>query len=76
MVIQRSIPHKVATLEGLVNTLDGWTDSAFRIVPARGKVTNGADVKAFRDMIVTVRDRVKPPVARRSRRESKSWPNI
>ena len=35
--------------------------SAF--VPARGEVTNGADVKAFRDMIVTVRDRVKPLVA-------------
>jgi len=51
------------TLEGLVNTLDGWTDSAFRIVPARGEVTNGAAVKGFRDMIVTVRDRVKPLVA-------------
>jgi cyclase len=36
-----------------------WTDSSFRIVPARGEVTNGASVKAFRDMIVTVRDRVK-----------------
>jgi hypothetical protein len=56
-------PAQGGTLEGLVNTLDGWTDSAFRIVPARGKVTNGADVKAFRDMIVTVRDRVKPLVA-------------
>ena len=47
------------TLDGLVNTLDGWTSSAFRIVPARGKVTDGASVKAFRDVIVTVRDRVK-----------------
>ena len=56
-------PAQGGTLEGLVNTLDGWTDSAFRIVPARGKVTNGAEVKAFRDMIVTVRDRVKPLVA-------------
>jgi hypothetical protein len=56
-------PAQGGTLEGLVNTLDGWTDSAFRIVPARGKVTNGADVKAFRDMIVTVRDRVKPLIA-------------
>jgi hypothetical protein len=46
-----------------VATLEGWTDSAFRIVPARGKVTNGADVKAFRDMIVTIRDRVKSLVA-------------
>ena len=56
-------PAQGGTLEGLVNTLDGWTDRTFRIVPARGEVTNGADVKAFRDMIVTVRDRVKPLVA-------------
>jgi hypothetical protein len=52
-------PAQGGTLDGLVNTLDGWTDSAFHIVPARGKVTNGASVKDFRDMIVTVRDRVK-----------------
>jgi len=56
-------PAQGGTLEGLVNTLDGWTDSAFRIVPARGEVTNGASVKAFRDMIVAVRDRVKPLIA-------------
>jgi hypothetical protein len=52
-------PAQGGTLEGLVGTLDGWTDSTFRIVPARGEVTNGASVKAFRDMIVSVRDRVK-----------------
>jgi cyclase len=56
-------PAQGGTLEGLVNTLEGWTDSAFRIVPARGEVTNGARVKAFRDMIVAVRDRVKPLIA-------------
>ena len=56
-------PAQGGTLEGLVNTLDGWTDRAFRIVPARGKVTDGASVKDFRDMIVTVRDRVKALVA-------------
>jgi cyclase len=56
-------PAQGGTLDGLVNTLDGWTDSAFHIVPARGKVTNGASVKAFRDMIATVRDRVKPLIA-------------
>ena len=27
-------------------------------MPARGKVTTGASVKAFADMVVTVRDRV------------------
>lgn len=46
------------TLAGLLASLDSWTDPAFRIVPARGKVTDGSAVKAFRDMIVTVRTRV------------------
>jgi cyclase len=52
-------PAQGGTLDSLVSTLEGWTDSSFRIVPARGEVTNGASVKSFRDMIVTVRDRVK-----------------
>jgi cyclase len=51
-------PAQGGTLDGLVKTLDAWTDSSFHIVPARGKVTNGATVKALRDMIVTVRDRI------------------
>jgi cyclase len=51
-------PAQGGTLDGLLSMLV-WTDSSFRIVPARGEVTNGASVKAFRDMIVTVRDRVK-----------------
>jgi cyclase len=51
-------PAQGGTLDGLVKTLDGWTDSSFHVVPARGKVTNGASVKALRDMIVTVRDRM------------------
>ncbi len=46
-------------LDGLLKTLRSWTGSAFRIVPARGAVTNGAQVKAFVDMIVTVRDRIR-----------------
>ena len=46
------------TLDGLLRMLEGWTDPGFHVVPARGEVTNGASVKAFRDMIVTVRDRV------------------
>jgi cyclase len=45
------------TLEGLVGQLT-WTDSKQRIVPARGSVTDGTSVRAFRDMITTVRDRV------------------
>ena len=46
------------TLDGLLNQLV-WTDSKQRIVPARGRVMNGTDLKAFRDMIVAVRDRVR-----------------
>ncbi len=46
------------TLGGLLKMLDGWTDPGFHIVPARGEVTNGTAVKAFRDMLVAVRDRV------------------
>ena len=52
-------PTQGGTVDGLVKTLDGWTDRSFHVVPARGKVTNGATVKALRDMIVTVRDRIK-----------------
>jgi cyclase len=51
-------PAQGGTLDGLLNTLAGWTDSSFHVVPARGKVTDGAAVKALRDMIVTVRDRI------------------
>lgn len=46
------------TLAGLIDQL-AWTDPKFHIVPARGAVTDGTSVKAFTDMIVTVRDRVK-----------------
>jgi cyclase len=45
------------TLEGLLDQLT-WTDASNVFVPARGKVTNGTSLKAFREMIVTVRDRV------------------
>jgi len=49
-------------LDGLLKQLI-WTNDAMHIVPARGKVTTGADVKAFRDMILTVRDRVQKMIA-------------
>jgi cyclase len=45
------------TLSGLLDALV-WTDAKQRIVPARGKVTDGTALKAFRDMIVSVRDTV------------------
>jgi hypothetical protein len=47
------------TLDGLLKMLEGWTDPGFHVVPARGEVTNGAVLKAFCDMIVAVRDRVR-----------------
>lgn len=46
-------------LEGLIKILSSWTDSSLRVVPARGNVTDGAAVKAFLDMVTTVRDRVR-----------------
>jgi cyclase len=51
------------TLEGLLKTIDSWTDSAFKVVPARGKVTDGGTLKAFETMIVTVRDRIQQRIA-------------
>ena len=45
-------------LDGLLKTLDAWTGDRIRVVPARGNVTSGAEVKTFHDMIATVRDRV------------------
>ena len=57
-------------LDGFLKTLGGWTDAKFRIVPARGEVTNGASLKAFCNMITTVRDRVQHMIdARRSEAE-------
>jgi hypothetical protein len=56
-------PAQGGSLGGLLQALDPWTDSAFQVVPARGKVTNGAALKAFRDMMVTVRDRVRRMVS-------------
>lgn len=49
------------TLTGLVATLEevgSWADASMHVVPARGEVTNGEGLKAFHDMIVTVRDRI------------------
>lgn len=46
------------SLDGLVKMLDGWTDQRRHVVPARGEVTNGSGLKAFLDMVKTVRKRV------------------
>lgn len=50
------------SLDGIVKMLDGWTDARRHLVPARGEVTNGTGLKAFLDMIATVRKRVQHSV--------------
>ena len=51
-------------LDGLLKQLV-WTDSRIHIVPARGPITTGTDVEAFKDMLLTVRDRVQQLIAER-----------
>src|SRR5262249_39193369 len=46
------------TLDGFLSTLEPWTMGNMRFVPARGAVVSTVEVKAFRDMIATVRDRI------------------
>lgn len=50
------------TLDGLIKTLDSWTGKQFKIVPARGDVTDGTSVAAYVQMIKTVRSRVQQMV--------------
>jgi hypothetical protein len=57
-------PAQGGNLDGLVKTLGAWTGDSIRVVPAHGSVANGAAVKAFRDMIVTVRGRVQDMILR------------
>jgi len=52
-------PAQGGQFDGFVKSLGEWTGEALRVVPARGNVMKGTDVKAFLDMILTVRDRVK-----------------
>jgi len=46
------------SLDGFLTTLEAWAYEGIHVVPARGDVVDGKDVKAFRDMITTVRQRV------------------
>jgi cyclase len=56
-------PAQGGTLEGLLNTIQPWTsDADFKVLPARGAVSNGQALKEFRDMIVAVRDRVQKAI--------------
>jgi cyclase len=45
-------------LDGVIRTLSAWAGASMKVMPVKGKVMNGSDVKQFRDMIVTVRGRV------------------
>ena len=47
------------SIDGFLSALENWNDDATHFVPARGDMMNGTTVQAFRQMIVTVRDRVK-----------------
>lgn len=51
-------PAQGGTLDGLLKTIEPWSAAAFKVVPARGAVTNGHTLKEFHDMIMAVRDRV------------------
>ena len=54
------IDHSLdGSLEGFLTTLEGWNDDSMHFVPARGEMMNGTAVQEFREMIVSVRDRVK-----------------
>ena len=46
-------------MDGIAKILEGWTGSKVTVVPARGKVMNGTDVKAYLDMMAKVRDQVR-----------------
>ncbi len=45
-------------LDGIIKLANSWSGGRFKIVPAHGKVMTGAEVKAYHDMLVSVRDRV------------------
>lgn len=47
-----------AKIEGWLNTLKPWSDGMARVVPARGPVVTAQDLKAFINMLTTVRDRI------------------
>ncbi len=50
------------TLDGLIKTLEPWTSKDFKIVPARGPLTDGTTVASYVQMIKTVRSRVEQMV--------------
>ncbi len=53
------------TVEGLLATLQPWTYAEIRVVPQYGDLTNGTSVKSYRDMVMTVRERVQSLIKQR-----------
>ena len=47
------------SIDGFLSTFENWNDDSTHFVPARGAMMNGTAVQAFRQMILTVRDRIK-----------------
>lgn len=47
------------SIDGFLSALENWNDDLTHFVPARGAMMNGTAVQAFRQMLMTVRDRVK-----------------
>jgi len=50
------------TLDGLIETLNPWTRNGQRFVAARGPLLRADDVMAMRDMLVTMRGRIRTMV--------------
>ena len=46
------------TVDGLLKTLEPWTQSGSRFVGARGKVASFSDIAAYRDMVKIVSEQV------------------
>jgi glyoxylase-like metal-dependent hydrolase (beta-lactamase superfamily II) len=54
------------SIDGMIAACDllmGRIDEKTRVIPGHGPLTDKAGVKEFRDMLATVRDRIKPMVA-------------
>jgi len=46
-------------IDGLIQILGGWTDKSLKIVPARGKVATGTEMKEFVEMLTAVTGNVR-----------------
>lgn len=56
-------PKLGGNLDGFSKTLSPWTESARHIVPGRGPVTNGTELKKFLDMLTAVQEQIQGMIA-------------